>query len=173
MTSSPMEVWENWQDQTTMVLNNERIRARYETKPCFDRLTSAYQMFYHHGLLLYLLSISEESVLAPLFQEIFHLSSYIVFLLREGLMSLHRLPYNPDIAFTKIRVWILTLQFIIECNWFIFFLCLSFSICKMGMFLCTQVIARRRKYVKYLVLCLADKKDETRIIISTTNLNSP
>lgn len=66
MTSSPMEVWENWQDQTTMVLNNERIRARYETKPCFDRLTSAYQMFYHHTTLpsIHLPGVSSSSTLS-------------------------------------------------------------------------------------------------------------
>lgn len=149
-----MEVQKNQQDQTTMVLDNKRIRGRHEHKPCLQcaHLTTKNVLTSFSAILpsTHLPGVSPSSTLPG---NLWLNPGYIFLLLRDGLMSLYRVPYNPDIAFTKTWIWILTLQLMIGWNWFIVFLCLSFSICKMGLLMYPHLTARRRKYVKHLALC--------------------
>lgn len=61
-------------------------------------------------------------------------------------------------------------------QWMLLSLYLSFSICKMGIPMCTHLIAMIRKFIKHLALCLAGCKcwlDKNIIITSNARLLSP
>lgn len=169
MTSSKTKVQKNQQDQTTMILNNQRIRGRHESK---SRLWCAHlstKVSHHHPLEFCPLSIFQESVLAPFFQEIFALSSWHLLFPQEWSNVSVQGALQPRCCIYKIQIWIQTLQLMTRYNWLILFVCLSSSICKMRILMCTHLTARRRKYLKYLALCQVGRNTYLMRIVKTFN----
>lgn len=106
MPSNPMEVWKNQQEQTTMMLNNQKIRRTWPTQEqTMSQMCSALQAKY--STIILCLSAFHPS---PRSQSQLHSSKksfaypVFIFLLHKGLISQYRLSYNPGIALTK--TWI-------------------------------------------------------------------
>lgn len=159
MPSNPIEVWKNQQKQTTVMLNNQKIRRTWPTQEqTMSQTCSALQakcptttlclsVFHPSPRSQSQLHSSKKSLTSS-----FHLSPLgrstipVQVVLQPRHCIDKDLDLNPDLVTYDWTQLILPL------------LCLSFSICKMGIRMCTHLVAMRRKYVKHLALCQAGCK---------------
>lgn len=114
MRSNPMEDQKNWQDETAVIFNKQRIRRNW-FGPQQQTISSVCSLLHTEcpTVTLYLSAFhpSSRNQSYPHFtKKPFTYPVYISFLLQKGLMFLHRVTYNPGIAFIKSWIWILTPQ---------------------------------------------------------------
>lgn len=112
MPSNPMEDRKNWQDETAVIFNKQRIRGNW-FGPQQQSMSSVCSLLHkeYPTITLYLSAFHPSSRNQPYLhftKKPFTYPVCISFLLQEGLMFLHRVTYNPGIAFINSRIWILT-----------------------------------------------------------------